>query len=348
MLHHLIVASVLSAAASSTERSDASADLAIYTTPQRLVEIEPGRALNLVCLGAGSPTVVFDIGVGDPAGDWALVQPRIAARTRTCSYDRAGIGFSRADVGGGSSAEIVADLKRLLTVAGIEPPYVLVGQSYGGMNMRLYYYTHPEDVSGIVLVEPSHEDQNEGFRMLSPRALTREQWDGLGDAGREMRANCIEWFEHPLPRAGNEPEGCVVAAPAAMPAPIGAYYEAMQRSARFQRAQGAEEVAVFGASVAQLHAARRGFGNLPVMVLSRSPEKRALRDWETAHLRNARYRCWLDLHRQLADASSRGEHRIVPESDHLMMLSRPEAVIDAIEDMLDIVAGSDRRIDGRR
>lgn len=348
MWNCLMLAAIVSAGSSLSGRSDASADLTIYTTPQRLVEIAPGRALNLVCLGVGSPTVVFDIGVGDPAGDWALVQPPIAARTRTCSYDRAGIGFSQADVGDGSSAEIVADLKHLLTAAKIEPPYVLVGQSYGGMNVRLFYYTHPKDVAGIVLVEPSHEDQNEGFRMLSPRALTRDEWDKFADETRELRARCIEWFDKPLPRTDNEPDGCVVPAPAGMPIAIGTYYEAMQRTARFQRAQGAEEEAVFGASVTQLQAARRGFGELPVIVLSRSPEVRALRDWETVHLRSARYRYWLDLHRQLADASSRGEHRIVPESDHHMMLSQPAAVIDAVEDILDVVGSTHRRTGGSK
>lgn len=314
-------------------------EFSIYTEPQRLVEVEPGRRLNLVCIGEGSPTVVFDVGVGDPAGDWALVQPSIAKITRTCSYDRAGIGFSDPGNGDGSSAEIVADLKRLLIAASIEPPYLFVGQSYGAMNVRLYYYLHPDEVVGMVLVEPAHEDQDEGFRLLSPRAPTREQWVASRDPGRLSRARCIEAARNGSIIPGSDAyTECVVDPPGNLPEAIKPMYLRMQYSEKFQRAQGAEEQAVFDASVEQLRSHRRGFGKLPVIVLSRSAEDRPLRDWETRRLRETRYQFWLDLHRSLADSSVVGEHRIVPDSDHLLMLSQPGAVIAAVRDMLGTLA----------
>ncbi len=313
---------------------------AIYTQPQRLVEVEPGRKLNLVCLGEGSPTVVFDIGVGDPAGDWALVQPQVAKFTRACSYDRAGLGFSDPATGKGSSAEIVADLRRLLSAASIDPPYLLVGQSYGAMNVRLYYFLHPDEVVGMVLVEPAHEGQDEGFRMLSPRALSRHDWIAIREPGRISRMKCIAAAVRGADPRSEEFRSCVVDPPQQLPDSIKPMYLAMQYTEKFQHSQGAEEQAVFAESVEQLRAHRRGFGDLPVIVLSRSAEERPLRDWETKHLRDARYRMWLGLHRGMADSSSRGEHRIVPASDHLLMLSQPGAVVAAVRDALAVAAST--------
>lgn len=334
----LLVALTLNACSTGVA-SDIRTDYSIYTEPQRLVEVAPGRRMNLVCLGEGSPTVVFDIGVGDPAGDWSLVQPDVGEFTRACSYDRAGLGFSDPGDGSGSSAEIVADLKRLLSAASIDPPYILVGQSYGGMNVRLYYYTHPEDVAGLVLVEPAHEEQDEGFRMLSPKALSRNDWVAFREQGRLVREQCIL-----RARAGVEMsdasyrKACVVEAPGPLPDAIKPMWIKTQFSETFQRTQGLEEMAVFAESVDQLRLSRRGFGDLPVIVLSRSEEDRPLREWETRHLRNARYRFWLDLHRGLADSSSRGVHRVIPNSDHLLMLSQPKSVTQAVRDLFEIIS----------
>src|ERR1700730_8797580 len=69
------------------------ADVA-YESPQRLVTIGSGQRLNIYCTGRGSPTVVFDSGLGEKTANWGLIQPAVAKRTRACSYDRAGLGFS--------------------------------------------------------------------------------------------------------------------------------------------------------------------------------------------------------------------------------------------------------------
>lgn len=71
--------------AGATDKSTAAIDDPAYTLAQRLVEIEPGRRLNLYCTSKGSPTVVFDSGGGDETVAWAPVQPVIAAHTQACS-----------------------------------------------------------------------------------------------------------------------------------------------------------------------------------------------------------------------------------------------------------------------
>ncbi|MDX6631237.1 MAG: hypothetical protein QOH00_3483, partial [Gaiellales bacterium] len=114
-----------------------------------------GRSLYLSCSGSGRPTVVMDAGLGNTHETWHAVAPVISKRTRTCTYDRANLGASDAAPKPRTSAEAVADLKRLLTVAKIRPPYVLVGHSFGGLDVRLFASDYPKEVSGLVLVDPT-------------------------------------------------------------------------------------------------------------------------------------------------------------------------------------------------
>ena len=129
-----------------------------YTHPHDLVDIGHGRKMNLLCMGDGATTVVFDSGLSDWSSIWALVQPVVAKTTRACSYDRAGMGYSDpSDSPFRSPFAIVEDLHTLLHTAKIATPVVLVGHSLGGFNMKLYAALYPEDVAGLVLVDPSED-----------------------------------------------------------------------------------------------------------------------------------------------------------------------------------------------
>jgi pimeloyl-ACP methyl ester carboxylesterase len=119
----------------------------------RLVAIGGGRSLYLDCVGSGSPTVVLEAGFGGSTGNWTDVQPKLGRTTRTCSYDRAGLGNSVARPGVHDAGDEIDDLQRLLDAARIEPPYVLVGHSYGGLLVRLFANAHPDDAAGVVLVD---------------------------------------------------------------------------------------------------------------------------------------------------------------------------------------------------
>ena len=119
-----------------------------------------GYRLAIHCIGEGSPTVVLETGLGAPSEYWAPIQQEIAGLTRVCLFDRAGRGKSDpAPTTPRTCADMVADLRNLLHDASIPAPYVLVGNSLGGMNARLYAYQHPEEVAGLVLVDGSHQDQ---------------------------------------------------------------------------------------------------------------------------------------------------------------------------------------------
>lgn len=124
----------------------------LYARPGRLVPAA-GTRLNFYCSGQGSPTVVFDSGWGDWAPVWMLVQPRVSQWAQACSYDRAGAGFSDPGPMPRTSVQIAAELRSALHNAGIKPPYILVGNAFGGDNVRTFAAQYPAEVAGLVLVE---------------------------------------------------------------------------------------------------------------------------------------------------------------------------------------------------
>lgn len=147
-----------------------------------LIDIGGGRKLYLECKGAGGPVVILEAGLRNRADIWsvkpdagAAVLAEVTALTRVCAYDRPGttLGvdqFSRSDPVPmpRTAADAVVDLHALLDAAAIPPPYVLVGHSTGGLIIRLYASTYPQEVAGLVLVDAIPE----GLQT----AMTPEQW----------------------------------------------------------------------------------------------------------------------------------------------------------------------------
>lgn len=129
-----------------------------YPPPGKLVDIGGLRA-HISCTGAGSPTVIMDSGLGDTSVIWQLVQPEVSSFTRVCSYDRAGLGWSDAPNEPRTSSNIADELDRLLTRAMVRGPYVLVGSSFGGYNIRVFASRYRKQVAGMVLVDSTHPDQ---------------------------------------------------------------------------------------------------------------------------------------------------------------------------------------------
>ena len=140
--------------------------------PGRLVgqfEIEDGRRLFLYCTGPlEGPVVVLDVGAGGTIFSLHDLFADVVPQARICAWDRPGLGLSDPTPGQIHSGTIVEDLRTLLARAGVPPPYVLVGHSFGGMNMRLFAHRHPRDVAGMVLIDASHPDQFDRFEALLP------------------------------------------------------------------------------------------------------------------------------------------------------------------------------------
>lgn len=118
-----------------------------------------GYKLHLYTMGEdkGLPTVLLESGSGTPSSyaDWRYIQPELAKFTRVISYDRAGYGWSEEANNTRSSQQIVNDLHTLLSKSGESGPYILVGHSFGGLNVQLFAHQYPEQVVGVVLLDSS-------------------------------------------------------------------------------------------------------------------------------------------------------------------------------------------------
>ena len=163
-----------------------------YVPQGRLVDIG-GRSVYLDCRGQGSPTVVLESGMGGGAGSWGTVLDAMAATTRTCAYDRPGLGSSTPR-GRHTLADTVADLRETLEVAGEVAPFVLVGHSHGGDYVRVFTDRYRSDVAGIVMVDTFDPDLETAYIHPLLGALRPEYEDQL-DRLRDLVAQVedLDW-----------------------------------------------------------------------------------------------------------------------------------------------------------
>jgi len=125
-----------------------------FTSPGRWVEIERGQKLYVVEKGSGGPAVLFEAGIAATNLNWHHIQEKVSGFTATASYDRSGLGWSSPCRSLRTPGNISVELHTMLEMAGIKPPYILVGHSFGGLVMRRYTAMYPEEVAGVVLVDP--------------------------------------------------------------------------------------------------------------------------------------------------------------------------------------------------
>jgi pimeloyl-ACP methyl ester carboxylesterase len=265
-----------------------------------------GRRMHLHCTGSGSPAVLLDAGLGGSSGAWASVQPELARSTRVCSYDRSGLGASEPRRGPRTSDRIVAELRALLDASGETGPWVLVGHSFGGINMRLFASQHPDEVVGLVLVDASHEDQVErlpappGWVMPLYRAFT---WTTPFGSARLL-------------------------GPRLMAVPDGLDEEAGAR-ARAHSARGATlrtafaELNTIDASLAQVRAARVHLGALPVVVITAGLPFNNDAD-------APEWVAWLDMQRDMLSLSSVSHALVAERSGHMVPRAQPEIVVAGV------------------
>jgi pimeloyl-ACP methyl ester carboxylesterase len=303
-------------------------DQAAYVKAQRLVNIGD-RRLNLYCTGKGTPTVVLDAGLGDTTISWRYVQPAIARRSRVCSYDRAGMGYSDAGPLPRTSSAIVSDLHRLLGAANVPPPYILVGHSFGSFNVRLFTDIYRADVVGMVLIDPSNEDQGARFAAAVPAFKQFEQSQGA------LNERCLRALS---PGGGGLPphsklyDECVGPPDPSFGLALVKAQERLSEQRRSWQAIDSEYANVDTASAQELRHARRAYGSLPLVVLTAGnvinvPGFSDEADRKMQHV-------WTDLHDQLAKLSTIGSNTIVPRSGHYIQIDQPDVVITSVERVL--------------
>ncbi len=287
--------------------------------------------MNLFCQGSGSPVVVLEAGAGGSTLDWRKVHGDMARITRTCAYDRAGMGFSDAGPLPRTAQAVVQDFVALMTAARITPPYVLVGHSLGSYFVRLYADMYPAQVAGMVLVDPSIEFQDQRFTAVSPPFADILRKDG------EMARECLRQAQaHTLKASSTLFKECTYGY-SRDPAFSDALYELQinrRLSVPFRAALLSETQEMDGTDSQELATARRSYGDMPLIILTQPPEGPDAYPGLTAAQVKAMNALWSQMHDELAMLSSRGVNRTVPNTGHYIQRDRPEVVVAAVQEVI--------------
>lgn len=128
-------------------------------TQARFVSVDSTKiwvnTVGLADLAEGQPVIVFESGLGTPMGNWERVVEGLAKEVPVVTYDRPGIGKSEAVEEEPTMENVANRLVRLLQTLEVEPPYVLVGHSLGGLYVRGFAIYYPELLAGLVIVDPA-------------------------------------------------------------------------------------------------------------------------------------------------------------------------------------------------
>jgi pimeloyl-ACP methyl ester carboxylesterase len=275
-----------------------------------------GYRLRLRRMGTGTP-VVLDAGLAGSALLWEAALPLIAADAQAITFDRAGVGWSEAAPGDQPRTieRGIEELRALLRAAGIQPPYCLVGHSLGGVHIQYFAYRYPAEVLGLVLVDSSHPEQ---FTRLGIGSARQLRWS-LKLLASLARGGLLRRFGLSMNRT--QYAGWEALPPAA--------WEAFQYfSARPEFYDSAlREAEALETSCAQVLAARRPLGALPLVVLTAS--------YWASGVPLPMKRRWLALQRELAAQSPRSTHTVVAGTTHPSLpLAGRGAVVSAVQEVL--------------
>ncbi|RKZ94485.1 MAG: alpha/beta hydrolase [Gammaproteobacteria bacterium] len=249
--------------------------------------------LHINCMGEGKPTVIIDTGLGDDSSDWQDILQLSAAITRTCIYDRSGYGWSDYGPRPRSSKRIAYELGLLLDQAEILPPYILVGHSFGGFNLRLFAAARPDEIAGLILVESSHELQYEQLNIkLPPPHKSRRNIVIVAKQGKNTSDNTKPQVlrDHAYRTASEE---------------ISALY------------QSSRQVQLYG-----------NIPTVPLIVISRGKA-----EWSGSANAEHREKIWIKLQQDLTRLSPISQHIFANHSGHDIPQQQPQIIVEAISDI---------------
>ncbi len=292
-----------------------SRDLERYPPPGQMVDVG-GHLMHIDCIGEGSPTVILELGVGSASVSWYDIHRRLSEITKTCAYDRAGLGYSEPIDQPKRATDVAERLHKLLRNAGIDDELVLVGWSAGGIYVREFFQRYSENVGGMLLVDSSHEQQ----------ASRMPQTTGGGsDAALEIAKHLAPFG---LVRLSGILKQRVASSRASDDAK--AYLNVTYHLSHVLDTVSQES----DAFNLDMDADRppSTMGDLPLIVLTRgapaedsgSPEEQLQQE------RDARMR----LQRELAALSTNGKQIIAEESGHNIHADQPQLVIDAVKELV--------------
>jgi pimeloyl-ACP methyl ester carboxylesterase len=325
--------------------------LAPYASTKDSVRLPDGRAIHLVCLGQGSPVVILTAGAGEWGITWNKVQPAVARKTRVCTWDRAGLGLSSPSPLAQTADNRTSDLQAALKAGGLAGPYVVVGHSLGGYESLLLKDREPAKVVGMVLVDVAFPGDFTRLARVAPRfvawSLTRPTPipDFMRRCASGLRAGVVGYGKP-------DPEGCTrPPRPPAFPPELRAALDKAQIEAGPQTmAAMFENQSYYGTSRVHERDSEitikpdRNYGNMPLIVLAAGDDGAPPPDLPEAiraeiPVQAAEWRRGQD---DLARLSTRGVNRVVADSTHYIQQIKPQAVIDAIDEIVDQVRADQR------
>ncbi len=286
-----------------------------HPVPGQLIDVN-GHRLHIQCAGEGETTVILEAGQAGFSLDWMRVIPDVAHFARVCAYDRAGMGWSEAGPAPRTPQRVVSELHALLVNAAIPKPYILVAHSLGGRYARLYAHEYPEEVKGLVLVDPDQECYGEALgadkyqQYVSKRSSQYKILGTLARLGiiRLLGKNVLGMLLPEMRDADPETRqryAEIAARPEAMRIAVEEYEQAVAADAEL-KAAGMPQ-------------------NIPVTILAHGIP------WPYPEYEQA----WQDGLKQLAALSPQGQLVVAEKSGHAIMLAQPELVVDAIRQVLE-------------
>jgi pimeloyl-ACP methyl ester carboxylesterase len=301
-----------------------------YVEPGQLVNIG-GRRINLHCTGAGGPTVVLMAGIFSWAVVWYKTQPVIAQKTRVCAFDRAGYGFSDPGPRPQILSDVVDDLHAALNAGPIPAPYVLVGHSLGGIEARLYAQRWPKEVVGMVLVDTSPA----GEGLIDENQPGFDEVMGPESYAADMLHCAFLVANGPLDPSKPEYDDCSAAAAAALPSDTPAAFRTIWPQF-FTAYYFADKVSLMSSLYTHRYDSvdHRRLGAMPLVVLSAEYSWGNSGTPDGVWFHRSYSKVWIAMHEALAHLSSRGVHRFIKGSGHEIQLDKPQAVIDAVDEVL--------------
>lgn len=253
-----------------------------------------GYSLHINCQGEGSPTVIMDVGLGDDSSDWQSLLEQSAKITRTCIYDRPGYGWSDYGPRPRNSRRIAYELGLLLNQAQVPRPYILVGHSFGGFNLRLFANFYPERVAGMVLIDASHELQYDRLNIKLPRPYKRQRDIVISSPPT------AEQTPSDKPQALRDH----------------AYRAASQEIAGLY--QSSRQVQLNGNIPA-----------VPLIIISRG-----MPEWQGNEKLRQREKIWIELQQDLTRLSPHSQQLFANQSGHDIPHDQPEIIVNAISDVI--------------
>ncbi|MEQ8954353.1 MAG: alpha/beta hydrolase [Gammaproteobacteria bacterium] len=292
-----------------------------FPPPGQMIDVD-GTAMHMHCTGEGSPTVVFEQGLGSLNEPWQDIFDATLATTRICYYDRLGMGYSEPLNRLVYAPEVAQRLNKLLMANGEVGDIILVGWSAGGVYIREYYRQFPDHVNGLLLVDSSHEQK--GYRLPQPESSSAgidlmRVASYLQPFGILRLSGLVEERARP-PNVSRELGDRLVA----------------HRNTSYAIRTSYQNSESFRADINQPEPPE-GLGNLPLVVLSQGiPVEELVPDGTASELefrRESRH-VWNKLQAELAGLSSNSRHIVATESGHAIHAGQPELLIQAIRDLV--------------